>query len=308
MSKSKNSLFKVYIQAILANVFWGFSFVWTDIALKSHIPPITLVTLRMIIATILLGSWAKFSGNLQKIKFADLKYFLGLAFCEPFLYFLCETYGQTMVSPTVTSVIVATIPLFTSIIALSFLHERLSISNLAGIILSLMGVLAVVFAGNNNISGQITGAILVFGAVLAALGYAVFVKYIVSRYNATTLVFYQNLIGLVYFIPCFFLVDFQHINSMHFTFDAILAIGELSLFASVAAFIMYSHSVKVLGVSKAGVFCYLIPVLTALFAFFVVDEQLTIFQWFGMAIVILGLLVSQIAGKKINFYNNRKSK
>jgi drug/metabolite transporter (DMT)-like permease len=295
--ESKTVSYKIYIQVILANVFWGFSFVWTDIVLKSGITPITLVSLRMIFATVLLGAWAKYTGNLQKIKIKHLKYFLGLAMCEPFLYFLCETYGQTMVSPTVTSVIVATIPLFTPIVGFLVLKEKVGWATIIGIVVSMIGVLAVVFVGSNNLNGQFTGAILVFGAVIAALGYAVFVKYIVERYNATTLVFYQNFIGLLYFIPCFFIIDFSHASDMKFTFDAISAIIQLSVLASVIAFIFYSHAIKAIGVTKAGVFCYIIPVLTALFAFFMVDERLTIIQWLGMVIVILGLFVSQISRK-----------
>jgi drug/metabolite transporter (DMT)-like permease len=296
MIKNSASL-KIYAQVIFANVFWGFSFVWTDIALKSHIAPITLVTARMIIATVLLGAWAKSIGNLQKIQFKHLKYFLGLAICEPFLYFLCETYGQTMVSPTVTSVIVATIPLFTPFVGFLILKEQVSISTIIGIFVSMIGVLAVVFSGNSNFSGQATGAALVFGAVITALGYAVFVKYLVHRYNATTLVFYQNFIGLIYFIPCFFIIDFSHLGDMRFTFKAVASIVQLSVFASVIAFIFYSNSVKALGVTKAGVFCYIIPVLTALLAFLMVNERLSIVQWFGMTIVILGLFISQIVKK-----------
>jgi drug/metabolite transporter (DMT)-like permease len=291
------SALKIYIQVILANVFWGFSFVWTDIALKSNVFPITLVTARMIFATILLGVWVKYTGNLQKIKLKHLKYFLGLALCEPFLYFLCETYGQTMVSPTVTSVIISTIPLFTPIVGFLILKEHINLSTIIGIVVSMIGVLFVIFSGENDISGQLTGALLVFGAVIAALGYAVFVKYLMQRYNATTLVFYQNFIGLIYFIPCFFALDFSHLGEMQFTFKAVASIIQLSVFASVIAFIFYSNSVKVLGVTKAGVFCYIIPVLTALFAFFMVDERLSIVQWFGMAIVIFGLFVSQMVRK-----------
>jgi len=296
MAKNADAL-KIYAQIILANLFWGFSFVWTDIALKAHIAPITLVSMRMVIATVLLGAWAKYTGNLQKVQFKHLKYFLGLALCEPFLYFLCETYGQTMVSPTVTSVIVATIPLFTPIVGVVILKEQISLSIVIGIVVSMLGVLAVVFSGGNEISGQMIGAVLVFGAVITALGYAVFVKYLIHRYNATTLVFYQNFIGLLYFIPCFLFIDFSHLGEMQFTFKAVASIVQLSVFASVIAFIFYSRSVKVLGVTKAGVFCYMIPVLTALFAFFMVGERLSIIQWFGMAIVILGLFVSQMVKK-----------
>ena len=293
----KSAALKIYIQVILANVFWAFSFVWTDIALKANISPITLVTARMIIATLLLGAWAKYTGNLQKIQFKHLKYFLGLALCEPFLYFLCETYGQTMVSPTVTSVIVATIPLFTPVVGFLILKEQIHSSTLIGIVISMIGVLAVVFSGSNDMSGQLTGSLLVFGAVLTALGYAVFVKYIIHRYNATTLVFYQNFIGLIYFIPCFFVVDFSHLGDMQFSLNAVASIVQLSVFASVIAFIFYSRSVKELGVTKAGVFCYIIPVLTALFAFFMVNEHLSIVQWIGMAIVIAGLFISQMVKK-----------
>jgi len=291
---------KIYAQVILANVFWGFSFVWTDIALKAGIEPITLVSARMVIATVLLGVWAKYTRNLHKIQFKHLKYFLGIALCEPFLYFLCETYGQTMVSPTVTSVIVATIPLFTPIVAFFVLKERINLFTIIGIVISMIGVLAVVFSGNNDISGRLIGAVLVFGAVITALGYAVFVKYLIHRYNATTLVFYQNFIGLIYFIPCFFIIDFSHLGTMRFTFSAVASIIQLSVFASVIAFIFYSRSVKVLGVTKAGVFCYAIPVLTALFAFFMVGERLSMVQWIGMAIVIVGLFVSQIVKKNTN--------
>ncbi|MDR2065994.1 MAG: DMT family transporter [Prevotellaceae bacterium] len=292
--QNKKASYKIYIQIILANIFWGFSFVWTDIVLKSGITPITLVLMRMIFATILLGLWAKHTGNIQKIKSKHLKYFLGLAMCEPFLYFLCETYGQTMVSPTVTSVIVATIPMFTSITGFVVLKEQIGWSTIIGIIVSMAGVIAVVFAGDSDLSGQFVGAVLIFGSVVSALGYAVLVKYIMHRYNATTLVFYQNLTGLIYFIPCFLIVDVSHVGDMKFTFEAISSLVQLSVFASVIAFIFYSNAVKALGVTKSGVFCYIIPVLTALFAFFMIDEHLMIAQWFGMATVISGLFISQL--------------
>jgi drug/metabolite transporter (DMT)-like permease len=284
--------YSIYIQVVLANIFWGFSFVWTDIALKDGVTPITLVSARMLIATIILGLWAKYTKNLQKVQAKHLKYFLGLALCEPFLYFLCETYGQTMVSPTVTSVIVATIPLFTPIVGFLVLKETMSRATILGIITSMAGVLLVVLAGSADLSGQFIGAVLVFGAVLAALGYAVFVKYLMYRYNATTLVFYQNLIGLAFFLPCFFLVDFSHFSAIQWTFGAVSSILQLSIFASVIAFILYSRAVKAMGVIQSGVFAYLIPVLTALFSFVMIDEHLTLFQWLGIAVVIGGLFIS----------------
>jgi drug/metabolite transporter (DMT)-like permease len=286
-------LFKIYIQIILAEVFWGFSFVWTDIALKANIAPFTVVAVRMAAATVMLGVWAKCTRKLQRLQRKDIGYFLGLALCEPFLYYIFETYGQTMVSPTVTSVIITTIPLFMPFVGFFILKERITLQIIIGIAVSMIGVLAVVMSGDSGISGQFTGALLVFGAVLASLGYSVFVKYLVHRYNAVTLVFYQNLMGLFFFVPCFFIFDFGRIGAMNFTVEAVWAMIQLSVFASVIAFIFYSNSIKALGVTKAGIFGYIIPVLTALFAFFMVDERLTTVQWLGMAVVISGLFISQ---------------
>jgi len=101
----------------------------------------------------------------------------------------------------------------------------------------------------------------------------------------------------IYFIPCFFIIDFHHLRNMYFTFNAVASIVLLSVFASVLAFIFYSNSVKFLGITKAGVFCYIIPLLTALFAFFMVGERLSLIQWLGMGIVIFGLFVSQMVKK-----------
>jgi drug/metabolite transporter (DMT)-like permease len=287
-------LYSIYIQLIIANILWGFSFVWTDIVLKEGIAPITLVLSRMVISTVLLGLWAKIAGNLQKIQFVHLKFFLGLAMCEPFLYFLGETYGQTMVSPTVTSIIVATIPLFSPLVGYFVMKEKIYKGTIIGIFISLAGVLAVVTGGKSSFSGQFLGAALVFGAVISAIGYACFIKYLVKIYNASTIVFYQNAIALLYFIPCFFIVDYKHISEMNFTFTAISSLIQLSVFASVIAFLFYSRAVKALGITITSIFCYIIPVLTALFAFFAVDERLTVWQWTGMAVVIAGLFISGI--------------
>ncbi|GHV43429.1 hypothetical protein FACS1894180_2480 [Bacteroidia bacterium] len=289
--------YKIYVQIVLANVFWGFSFVWTDVALRAGIQPVTLVAARLAIATALLGMFAFFTHNIQKISLKHLKYFLALALFEPFLYFLCETYGQTLVSPTVTSVIIATIPVFTLLAAIIFLKEKVNFMTSLGIIISLLGVLAVVFVDYQDFKGQIVGTLLVFGAVVVSIAYAVFVKYLTAHYNATTIVFYQNLIGLLYFVPCFFLIDFQHINQIKITSEALWAIVLLAVFASVIAFIFYSRAIRIIGVAKAGVFCYVIPVLTALFAYFIVNEKLTLVQWCGILLVMAGLFVSQ-TGKK----------
>src|ERR1035437_828369 len=123
---------KLYTAIVLAMVFWSFSFIWTRVAIHSF-HPMTLITLRLLIASILLFVVAKSSDKLQKLRREDFKWFILLAFFEPFLYYVGETYGLTTVESTLAAVIVSTIPLFAPVLAFFVLNERISLANIIGI-------------------------------------------------------------------------------------------------------------------------------------------------------------------------------
>ena len=287
----------IYLQVIAANVLWGFSFVWTEIALSSFLP-ITITVARLTLATILLFFVARAMKRFYPIKQGDLKWFAALALFEPFLYFLFETYGQTMVSPTITSVIIALIPLGLLIAGNLILKEKITFVIASGVAISLTGVVVVVLDQGGSFAAQPMGVLLIFGAVITAVFYSIILKRITNRYNSIMIVFYQNLIGLLYFLPLLLIFDVPHWGEKVITLRAINSIILLSVFASVIAFICHSNGVRSLGVTKAGIFANLIPVLTAIFSFLIIGEELTYLQIFGIFVVVLGLYLSQIKLKK----------
>jgi drug/metabolite transporter (DMT)-like permease len=73
---------------------------------------------------------------------------------------------------------------------------------------------------------------------------------------------------------------------------------ELAIFASCPAFILFAWSVKKMGITKANVFSNCIPLFTALFSFIILGEKLTVQNIVGMMIVIAGLFLSQMNGRK----------
>ena len=93
----------VYTAATLAALFWGFSFVWFKQAFLVY-RPITIVFLRLVIASILLNIFIKISGKTQSVTRKDLKLFMLLAFFEPFCYFLGESFGLTFISATIGAI------------------------------------------------------------------------------------------------------------------------------------------------------------------------------------------------------------
>ncbi len=287
---------KLYIFVSIAMVFWSFSFIWTKIAIEVF-PPMTLISARLVLASVLLFSFVFFTGKLQKLKREDLKWFLLLALFEPFLYFVGETYGLTMVDPTLASVIIATIPLFAPIFAYILLREKIGISNVIGIIISLIGVFLVIWQPGGGLSAKPLGIFLMFFAVFAAVFYTATLRKISNHYNIFNVILYQNFFGLLYFIPTVLIVDRNQWNTIRLTPEALQAILMLSIFASVLAFILFAYVIRKIGVAKTNVFANLIPVFTALISLFVLKSNITPIQWLGIGVTVAGLFFSQIQPK-----------
>ncbi len=294
MSKSK---WLVYISIILAMIFWSFSFVWVKEVYLVY-GPLTTVLFRLIIASLLLVGFAKLTGKMVKFERKDLMTFILLSFFEPFLYFMGESYGLLFVSSTIGAIIVATIPLFSPLAASKFHGEKISIRTFIGILLSFAGVSIVVFDSSFNLIASPLGIALEFLAVISAIFYTVVLKKLAVKYHPTTIITYQNLFGIIYFLPLWFIFEFKDFTAIPFNLAAFAGILKLSIFASCIAFIFYAHSVKNMGINKVNIFINTIPVFTAIFAWYILGDALTIRKFVGIIVVITGLLVAQLNLKK----------
>lgn len=282
----------IYIAAVLATLFWGFSFVWFKQAFLFY-KPITVVFLRLIVASILLNIYIKISGKKQRIARQDFKLFLLLAFFEPFCYFLGESFGLTFVSATVGAIIIATIPLFTPFFTYFLINEKITIYGILGLIISFFGVLLIVIKDYSGAS-TIKGVILMFIAVFSAISYGVLVKKLTVRYSGFTIVKWQNLIGMIYFLPVFFIFEFSHFLTVKPNLSVIILILKLAIFASTLAFILIAYVIKKIGLINANIFANLIPVFTAVIAYFILKESFDLKKIIGILVVICGLFISQI--------------
>ncbi|HPC26132.1 MAG TPA: DMT family transporter [Paludibacteraceae bacterium] len=290
---AKVKTFHLYIAITLAMIFWAMSFIWTKIALQSF-RPITLITLRLIIASILLLLIILLTGNTQRILKKDIKWFVLLAFFEPYLYYLGETFGLTKVSPTIASVIISTIPLFSPIFAFFFLKEKVGLWNILGIIVSLIGVCFVIYEPRSGFYSQPFGIVLLFFAVFSGVFYSIILKKISIHYSTLNVIFYQSLLGLLFFLPTFLIVDLPSIKTIQITHESILALILLAIFASVVAYVLFASVLRRIGVVRSNVFSNLIPAFTAIFTWLILREPLSILKLLGIAIVISGLFVSQL--------------
>lgn len=287
-------LISVYLSAFFAMFFWALSFIWYKEVLVLY-KPVSLVLMRLIISSVLLFIFTASIGRLNRIEKKDIKTFIFLSFLSPFLYFLGESYGVSLTPSTLAAVIIATIPLFSPIGAYYYLKERITMMNFLGIIVSIVGVALVIFHQGFDISDvNPIGIAFLALAVISALIYALIIKKLTDKYNSFSIVAYQNLFGIIFFLPLFFVLDFKEFIQVKPTWDVVLPLLNLGIFASSFAFIFFTYAIKHLGATKANIFTNAIPALTAIFAYFLLGESLTILKMTGILVVILGLLLSQM--------------
>ena len=290
----------IYIASMFAIILWGMSYIWTDQLLAQGIPIFYFVFVRIFMAGVVLFLFNTAYARIKRIQKQDLGKFFLLALFEPFIYFLCETFGLKLTgSPTISAMVIATIPLFSIGAGIFFFKEKISFINIAGIFLSLVGIVLVAMGKGELGSHFIWGIVLLVIAVIAEVGHASITKSLAGNYPSQTIVMYQFLIGSIYLFPLFLWKGLDGFSfEVYFDGDVWYPIICLAMLCSSLAFSLWVSTIKNLGVAKSSIFSDLIPVAAALIAWAIGHETLTQRQWLGIAYSTVGVILSQYSSKK----------
>ena len=195
--------------------------------------------------------------------------------------------------------IIATIPLFSPVIAYITFKERLTPINFIGIAISFCGVILMLVTRSLSLVADVRGVIFLFGAVFAALLYSVTLRKLTENYSAVLLVATQNLIGVFLFMPFFVIFELKTTIAVTVTAEVVTSMLLLAILASSVSFVFFAHSVKLLGMSKTNIFSNLIPVFTAIFSYFLLSESFSPQKIAGIGLVISGVYLSERSKKRI---------
>ena len=291
----------VYILLAIAAIVWGISFILTKELFRTepHITVFIILTFRLMLATAVTIPALLLFHKMERIKKGDIKWFLLLAFCEPFIYSICETSGVQLVSGSMASIVVATIPLFVPFgMAVAF-KEKIRLTTLVGIVLSLIGLsVMLLLGGQDNLDANPKGIAWLFGAVLTAVFFTIALVKLVGRYRPFTITAYQNLFGCLYFIPFMLLFNGENLPLLSYSVKMIAMLLILGIFCSTVAYMCYNVGVAKLGASAACIFTNVIPVFSLIAALLIGQEQLSWSKPVGMAIVIVGVVLAQMELRK----------
>ena len=299
MSKESKSWFYLIVLALI----WGSSFILmkkgmytsdgVDIFSDSQVASLRMVIAGSVLLPFAIRSFSKLK-NMKTIFFVSI---VGL--CGNFFPAYLFTYAETGVSSGLAGMLSSFTPVFALTIGFLFFKERLNGVQFLGVVIGVVGVVLLMFAGKNvEIEGSWSHLLAV---ILAALCYAISVntiKYKLSHFNSIDL---AALAFSLILIPSA-LIGVSNgtmikITSNEFAFQGLIYISILSVLGTAIALVMFNKLISISSVLFATSVTYLIPVVAVLIGLSF-GEKLSVYQVGSMLIVLTGVFVSNYWGKK----------
>jgi drug/metabolite transporter (DMT)-like permease len=270
-------------------LFWGLSFVSSKTILNSGVPPMTMVCIRFVIATIILNLFLRRFDPGARLRRKDL---LPLAVSGLFgvtIYFFFESRGIKLTSASHASLIIAVIPVVTVLAETVLFRTRITFLTGLGIALSVLGVVFVVNRpGSAGGSVSLLGDLFMFGACLSWVVYIVLSKNLHKRLSEIAITAYQSLFGTAFLIP-FALLEMR--QWVPITLAAGLNLVYLAVFCSALSNFLYVYALSALGPISVSPYVNLIPVVGVLGGVILLGETLVWSQIVGGAVILGGVLL-----------------
>ena len=278
------------LAALGAQVIFGFSFMFTKIALGSA-SPLTVIEDRYIVAFVGMSIAMIFTKTKLKVNKGIWKLVL-MSLFQPVLYFLFETYGIEMTTSSFSSIMIALIPVVCMICGIFLLKEVPRPMQYVFTALSVMGVVIVALAGNADGTVTPLGIVLLFGAVLSSATYNITSRKISGDFSAIERTYAQTIIGLVVFG---LIALFENINAPEILFvnfqnpGYFWSIFYLGIVSSVIAFILLNYANTHLPVAKTTVFSNITTIVSVIAGAIFLNESFTWQTALATVMIIAGV-------------------
>lgn len=284
--------------AFAGNAIFGFSFLFSRLALRVA-SPFVMLMYRFIFAFVFINFIALYSKRTKRQDW--LRFSLDLRSCaplaalgliQPVAYFICESYGISMTSATVSGVIIALIPIAALVAGAVFLSEKPSMLQVLFSLLSIFGVVLMTLSQQSGGSIRLFGIVLLIGAVVCGAGFNILSRRLSGRFSALERTYVMMLMAAVLFtLPalietrCSLPLLLSPLKSPLF----FLSILYLSLFSSILAFLMLNYAASELPVAKTTAFCNVTTVLSVFAGAVFLKEPVSVVSLLAAGLIIIGV-------------------
>ena len=279
-----------------ASAFLGGAMVTAKIAVDG-VPPMTVAATRFALATLVLLAIRqlapRFRGTTNAPRLADLPIIAGLGMTAAAGYNILLLSGVRLAPASDAAMIgPAVAPIVSTALAALLLRERPRAVAVAGLAVSIAGIL-LVMSPSGSVDGSRLAGDLVFVAAGALFGsYLVLSRFAARRFSPLDITLYGSLFGAVVLLP-FALLEGGPARLVDAEPSSLLAIGHLAALATVAAFVLLNEGLRRLGVTRSAGFTMMIPVFGVLQAMLLLGEPLAGTAMIGAVVVLVGIWLSQ---------------
>ncbi len=275
-------------------VLFGLSFAATKVALRGFQPLLLATTRFACAALVLLAIWRLRAGR-ETLTRADLRRLALLGFISLTVYFAFETIGISRTTASAASILIATIPIFVSVLSATLLRERQAALRWAGVVLSFAGVAVLVVLGGGTGGGSLSGNLLVLGAALSAAIYQILAGRFLTNRSALCLTAFQNLFGAFFMAPLA-AVEAALLGVRRPTTEAVLGLIYLIAGCSVLAYLLLNFGLRFVPASRASTFTNLTPIVAVAGAAVLLGERFTGWQGLAAVAVLAGVWLANRRG------------
>lgn len=286
--------YRPYVAGLLVSIIWGFSFLFTKGALDI-ISPFHLLGLRFALAAMLFVTLRIL--GLIKIDFRgkDPKRLLILTAIQPVSYFIFETLGIHLTSSSETGMMMAAIPVITTILGIIFLKEKPLGIQAGFMLLSVAGVgFNILMKGNIQIGENLLGSFIVLMAVLSAGIFNILSRKFSVDYAPLEITYVMMLTGATVFNV---IAVAQHLRQGNLSaylrpltdVKALVPIMYLGILASVVAYFLNNYMLSKLEANRASVFSNLITVCSIVAGVTLGNEEFYWYSAVGAGMILLGV-------------------
>ncbi|TYS67169.1 DMT family transporter [Sutcliffiella horikoshii] len=283
--------FTASLYATMAISFWGISFVSTK-AVLYKLDPFTLLVMRFGIGALFLFLLLLLTREKFYISIKYVPHLIVLGILGVFVHQVLQATALLTIDASSAGWLISFSPIFTVLLSMIFLHEKMTPSKVIGMILSVLGVLLITSARN----GQPLSLTINLGFLLMILStlnwaiYSILLKGLRIPYPALVVTFYMSLVGFILTSP--FLVRNKGWESLK-----LLSLSEwahlvfLGIFVSGIAYWYWGKAHEVMAASKVSMFLYLEPLSTLIAAIVILHEKILVHGVLGGIIIIFGVII-----------------
>jgi drug/metabolite transporter (DMT)-like permease len=282
-----------YLLLSLTALFWAGNIVLAR-HVGDHVPPITLTTIRWFGTFLILlpFAWPHLKRDWPALR-AHLPLMLllsaiGYAFNNAISYWALQ-YTQALNALLIQS----SGPLFVALWSLVLFGVRLTGAQLAGIAISLAGVLTIILRGDLKALAGITfnkGDVM-FAASLVSFG---LYSALMPRRPVThqlSLISFTTCCGALLLVP-FSVWEFSTGATLKFDFLTLATLAYVLIFPSTLAYLFFNRGIALIGPNRAAPFFHLVPVFGSAMAILLLGEQPRLFHLVGYLLVLAGVVIA----------------